>query len=60
MMTLATYFNLISSKLNKRFNPISFMLDFQAKKRHGGAPWNLSFSWSAAIQLPLLALCKVY
>jgi len=24
----------------------------------GSAPWNLSFSWSAALQLPLLALAK--
>eukprot|EP00854_Cymbomonas_tetramitiformis_P007575 gene7575-9021_t len=24
----------------------------------GPQPWNLSFSWSAAIQLPMLALCK--
>ena len=31
------------------------------KKRRGGdryAPWNLSFSWSACIQLPLFQLCK--
>lgn len=31
------------------------------KQRRGGdkyAPWNLSFSWSACIQLPLFQLCK--
>jgi len=27
-------------------------------KIKGKAPWNLSFSWSQAIQLPLLELCK--
>mmetsp|Transcript_5049 Transcript_5049/g.5749 ORF Transcript_5049/g.5749 Transcript_5049/m.5749 type:complete len:380 (-) Transcript_5049:1034-2173(-) len=27
-------------------------------KVKGNAPWNLSFSWSQAIQLPLLDLCK--
>ena len=26
-------------------------------KKH---PWNISFSWSAAIQLPLLDLCKSF
>ncbi|CAE7518036.1 FBPA [Symbiodinium natans] len=30
-----------------------------AINRHSGKkPWNLSFSWSAALQLPLLELCK--
>lgn len=24
----------------------------------GNSPWNLSFSWSQALQLPLLDLCK--
>lgn len=24
----------------------------------GNSPWNLSFSWSQALQLPLLELCK--
>ncbi len=31
------------------------------KAKRGGdryAPWNLSFSWSAAVQLPLFELCK--
>lgn len=28
------------------------------KRKQPSDPWNLSFSWSAAIQLPLLALCK--
>merc|ERR1711918_164912 len=31
------------------------------KKQRGGdryAPWNLSYSWSAAIQLPLFELCR--
>jgi fructose-bisphosphate aldolase class I len=31
------------------------------KKKRGGdkyAPWNLSFSWSACIQLPIFQLCK--
>lgn len=27
-------------------------------KRKGKCPWNLSFSWSQALQLPLLELCK--
>ena len=27
-------------------------------KAKGGAPWNLSFSWSAALQLPLLELAR--
>lgn len=27
-------------------------------KSKGKGPWNLSFSWSQALQLPLLALCK--
>mmetsp|Transcript_23687 Transcript_23687/g.26137 ORF Transcript_23687/g.26137 Transcript_23687/m.26137 type:complete len:355 (+) Transcript_23687:48-1112(+) len=27
-------------------------------KNKGNGPWNLSFSWSQAIQLPVLALCK--
>jgi len=27
-------------------------------KVKGNAPWNLSFSWSQALQLPLLELCK--
>ena len=33
----------------------------RVKKERGGdryAPWNLSFSWSACIQLPLFQLCK--
>merc|ERR1711881_463360 len=33
----------------------------QLKAARGGdryAPWNLSFSWSAAIQVPLFDLCK--
>ena len=31
------------------------------KRERGGdryAPWNLSFSWSSCIQLPLFDLCK--
>jgi len=28
------------------------------KRKRPSDPWNLSFSWSAAIQLPLLAMCK--
>merc|ERR1712161_124614 len=27
-------------------------------KIKGNSPWNLSFSWSQAIQLPVLDLCK--
>ncbi|KAG8459667.1 hypothetical protein KFE25_003119 [Diacronema lutheri] len=27
-------------------------------KAKGGCPWNLSFSWSQALQLPLMELCK--
>ncbi|KAA8494018.1 Fructose-bisphosphate aldolase [Porphyridium purpureum] len=27
-------------------------------KVKGNSPWNLSFSWSAALQMPLFALCK--
>ena len=27
-------------------------------KHKGNSPWNLSFSWSQALQLPLLELCK--
>ena len=27
-------------------------------KQNSKGPWNLSFSWSAALQLPLLELCK--
>ena len=27
-------------------------------KMKGRAPWNLSFSWSQALQLPLLVLCN--
>ena len=27
-------------------------------KAKGNSPWNLSFSWSQALQLPLLDLCK--
>ena len=27
-------------------------------KVKGNSPWNLSFSWSQALQLPLLELCK--
>jgi fructose-bisphosphate aldolase class I len=27
-------------------------------KLKGGCPWNLSFSWSQALQLPLMDLCK--
>jgi len=27
-------------------------------QRKGNSPWNLSFSWSAALQMPLFALCK--
>mmetsp|Transcript_35020 Transcript_35020/g.64478 ORF Transcript_35020/g.64478 Transcript_35020/m.64478 type:complete len:143 (-) Transcript_35020:48-476(-) len=27
-------------------------------KIKGGNPWNLSFSWSQALQLPLLQLCR--
>lgn len=33
----------------------NFTLPRQAK---GNSPWNLSFSWSQALQLPLLELCK--
>jgi fructose-bisphosphate aldolase class I len=29
-------------------------------KAKGNSPWNLSFSWSQALQLPLLELCKKY
>jgi len=29
-------------------------------KYKGNSPWNLSFSWSQALQLPLLELCKKY
>ncbi|CEM17675.1 unnamed protein product [Vitrella brassicaformis CCMP3155] len=28
------------------------------KKAKGSGPWNLSFSWSQALQLPLLELCR--
>lgn len=27
-------------------------------KVKGNSPWNLSFSWSAALQMPLFQLCK--
>lgn len=28
------------------------------RQAKGNSPWNLSFSWSQALQLPLLDLCK--
>lgn len=36
-------------------NKIQHRRENQAK---GNSPWNLSFSWSQALQLPLLDLCK--
>ena len=30
----------------------------EVKKRLGRMPWNISFSWSWALQAPLLDLCK--
>lgn len=30
------------------------------KQKRSIHPWNISFSWSAAIQMPLFALCKAH
>ena len=39
-----------------RLNAINTLKDSPAFA--GTCPWNLSFSWSAAIQMPLFDLCK--
>ena len=33
-------------------------LDAINKKKTARDPWNLSFSWSAALQMPLFELCR--